>query len=76
MAASVDDVLAQALALQVNDRAALLERLAESLDRPDGVLDQQWLDEAHRRMQAFSRGEMRAIDAEAVWEEVGATSGR
>ncbi len=72
MAASVDDVLAQALALQVNDRAALLERLAESLDRPDGVLDQQWLDEAHRRMQAFSRGEMRAIDAEDVLKEMDA----
>lgn len=70
MAASVDDVLAQALALQVKDRAALLERLAESLDRSDAELDKAWIAEAHRRMEAFRRGEMHVHDAEEVLKEM------
>ena len=72
MAASVDDVLAQALALQVKDRAVLLEQLAESLDRPDSVLDQKWIEEAHRRMQSFQRGEMGAYEAEDVLKDMDA----
>lgn len=71
MAASAKAVLDQALKLPPNDRAALVENLILSLDKPDPYLDAQWLKEAEDRLAAYRSGELVAVDAEQVFAELG-----
>ena len=71
MSASAKSVLDQALKLPANDRAALVENLILSLDKPDPSLDAQWLSEAEDRLAAYHAGELEAVDAEQVFGELG-----
>jgi putative addiction module component (TIGR02574 family) len=71
MAASAKFLLDQALKLPANDRAALVENLILSLDKPDPSLDAQWLKEAEDRLAAYQSGELGAVDAEQVFSELG-----
>ncbi len=64
-------LLHQVLQLPSNDRAALVESLITSLDKPDPALDALWLKEAESRMAAYRSGELGAIDAEQVFTELG-----
>jgi putative addiction module component (TIGR02574 family) len=57
--------------LSPNERAALVETLLLSLDRPDPSLDALWLKEAEDRLAAYRFGELGAVDAEQVFAELG-----
>lgn len=69
MTAPAKSVLDQALKLPVNDRAALVESLILSLDKPDPSIDARWLKEAEDRLAAYQSGEVAAVDTEqvAIW---------
>jgi putative addiction module component (TIGR02574 family) len=71
MSASAESILAQALKLSANDRAALVENLILSLDKPDSSLDAAWLKEAEDRLAAYRSGELGAVDADEVFRELG-----
>ncbi len=71
MTDSAEALLHQVLQLPSNDRAALVESLITSLDKPDPALDALWLKEAESRMAAYRSGELGAIDAEQVFTELG-----
>jgi putative addiction module component (TIGR02574 family) len=71
MAASAKSILAQALKLSANDRAALVESLILSLEKPDASLDAAWLKEAEDRLAAYRSGELAAMDADQVFKELG-----
>ena len=71
MSASAENLLRQALQLPSDDRAALIEELITSLDKPDAELDALWLKEAESRMAAYRAGELVAIDSEEVFAELG-----
>lgn len=71
MSASTETLLRQALELPSNDRAALVEELLTSLDKPDPELDALWLKEAERRMAAYRAGDLGAVDADDVFAELG-----
>ena len=71
MTASAKSVLDQALKLSANDRAALVESLIFSLDKPDAALDTEWLREAEDRLTAYQAGDLGAIDAEQVFADLG-----
>jgi len=71
MTASAKIILDQALKLPANDRAALVENLILSLDKPDPSLDAQWLKEAQDRLAAYQSGELEAVDAVQVFSELG-----
>ncbi|MFZ4702979.1 MAG: addiction module protein [Candidatus Methylumidiphilus sp.] len=64
------EILNLALKLSVNDRAALVESLIMSLDKPDPLLDELWLKEAESRLKAYRSGELEAEDAELVFAEL------
>lgn len=68
---SAQSVLQQALRLSSIDRAALIEGLIASLDRPDDTLDTAWLKEAEDRMNAYRAGELTSFDADEVFAELG-----
>lgn len=71
MSASAKSILAQALKLSANDRAALVESLILSLETPDASLDAAWLKEAEDRLAAYRSGELAAVDADQVFKELG-----
>lgn len=66
-----EKLLHQAMKLPALERAALVEGLVESLDRPDPALDAQWLKEAESRIAAYRAGELAAVDAEEVFADLG-----
>jgi hypothetical protein len=70
MSISAEQLLRQALQLPSNERAALLDGLVMSLDRPDSSLDALWIKEATDRLAAYRSGELGAVDAEAVFAEL------
>ena len=71
MRTSAKTVMDQALRLPVNDRAALVDTLILSLDKPDPALDAEWLKEAEDRLSAYQSGELAAVDADDVFRELG-----
>ena len=71
MATSAKSLLQQALKMPPNERAALVETLLLSLDKPDPELDALWLKEAEDRLAAYHSGELGAVDAEQVFAELG-----
>lgn len=71
MPVSAEQVLRQAMQLSSLDRAALVEGLIASLDKPDPALDALWLQEAEDRIAAYQAGELAAIDVEEAFAELG-----
>ena len=71
MSVSTETLLRQALELPAIDRAALVEGLIASLDKPDPALDAMWLKEAESRLAAYRSGELSAVDADEVFAELG-----
>ncbi len=64
-------LLRQAMGLPALERAALVEGLVESLDKPDPTLDALWLKEAESRITAYRAGELEAVDVEEAFAELG-----
>ncbi|MGH8738012.1 MAG: addiction module protein [Burkholderiales bacterium] len=71
MTQSAEKLLHQAMKLPAPERAALVEGLVESLDKPDPALDALWLKEAENRIVAYRAGELDAVDAEQAFAELG-----
>ncbi len=71
MTTSPKSLLQQALRMSPNERAALVETLLLSLDKPDPEIDALWLKEAEDRLAAYHSGELGAVDAEQVFAELG-----
>lgn len=68
--ADLADVLKSALSLEVEDRAALAERLLASLeDLSPEEADHLWAEEAERRLQELRAGRARAIPAKEVHQK-------
>ena len=68
---TVEQIADEALALPSEARALLADRLVESLDpAEDGYIRQLWMREARRRVDEIRRGEVKAIPADEVFEQV------
>ena len=64
-------VIEEALSLPPAERAELADRLLTSLDSPpDRRIDELWAQEAEDRLDAFARGEIKAVSSS---EAFGAT---
>lgn len=71
MSEPAQNLLREALRLPANERAALVEQLSASLDKPDPLLDALWLKEAESRMAAYRAGELDTVDADTVFADLG-----
>ena len=61
----------EARRLPSKDRARLIRRLIASLDAGDDTdAEEQWLDEAERRLEAYQRGESAAVPGEEVFDAI------
>ncbi|MBM3462309.1 MAG: addiction module protein [Armatimonadetes bacterium] len=63
-----DEVTRQAMALTLQERAELAQRLLLSLDEaPESEIEQLWIEEAERRLDEYRKGAVRAIPAGEVF---------
>ena len=63
------DVLNEALKMPPVERAALVDRLLTSLDRPDDSIDKVWCTEIAARLRAYRSGAAPTISAQEVLAE-------
>jgi putative addiction module component (TIGR02574 family) len=61
-------ILKEALTLKPAEKAKLIDKLLSSLDKPDPEIDKLWAEEAENRIDAYERGEIRAVALEKVLE--------
>ena len=64
-----ENVLREALELPPIERAALVDRLLDSLDKPDEAIDQVWRKEIAARLRAYRSGTAATVSAEDVLAE-------
>ncbi len=65
--AGLEEVLRKALALDIQDRARLAERLLASLDElSEDEAEHLWAEEAERRLKEYRAGRAKAVSAEEV----------
>ena len=65
---SINEVLEQALELKANERSKLIDELLKSLDKPDVEIDEIWADEANNRLEAYRKGEIKAVPMENIFK--------
>jgi len=66
------ELLEEALSLPPADRAELADRLLTSLDsEPGDRIGTLWAAEAEDRLEAFERGEIKAVSAEDAFKAAG-----
>jgi putative addiction module component (TIGR02574 family) len=61
MSQASEALSAQASQLPPEERMEVVERILDSLDQPDAVLDALWAKEADDRLGAYRRGEVKAV---------------
>jgi len=62
-------ILKEAMTLKPAQRAALIDRLLSSLDQPDERILDLWAKEAESRIDAYERGEIKAVTLRKVLEK-------
>ncbi|MFA7571955.1 MAG: addiction module protein [Sulfurimonadaceae bacterium] len=67
---SINELLEQALTLNVNERTKLIDELFKSIDKPDEEIDQIWADEASKRLEAYRKGELKAVPMEKIFNRI------
>jgi putative addiction module component (TIGR02574 family) len=66
-----EEILAKALELSPMERAELIENLLSSFEFPSRKeMDALWAQEAENRIDAFERGNIEAIPAKNIFEEI------
>ena len=66
-----DKLVREALQLDPAERAAVIEELLSSLDKPDPDIDTKWAKEAEDRLSGYRAGEIEATSADEVLREFG-----
>ncbi|MCB1041570.1 MAG: addiction module protein [Acidobacteria bacterium] len=69
MTVSLKQIQAQALTLDAEDRAKLVDVMLQSLSEPRPEISEAWSEEIERRVAAFDRGEIATRPAEDVFAE-------
>ena len=67
--AAPNEILKEALTLNPTQQAELIDKLLTSLDKRDKEIDELWAKEAESRIDAYERGELKAVALEKVLEK-------
>ena len=64
------ELIEQAIALPVEERALVVDSLLRSLNPPQSAIDAKWTKEARRRLLELRSGMVETVPGEAVFERV------
>jgi len=64
------ELIEQAIALPVEERARVVDAMLRSLNSPQPEIDAQWATEAKRRLSELRSEEVEAVPGEAVFERI------
>jgi hypothetical protein len=64
--ADPNEILKEASTLNPAQKAWLIDRLLSGLDMPDKEIDALWAKEAESRIDAFEKGQLKAVTLETV----------
>lgn len=70
MSARTSEILKEVLSMPPEERAELADGILASLEPCDPRILELWAAEAEDRVAAFERGEIEAVSAESVFEEI------
>lgn len=70
MVTASDEMLKKLLTLPDGERARLAEQLLESLEPQSENNRKLWAEEAESRIEAFERGELKAVPGEEVFDRL------
>jgi len=66
----IKDLIIEAEALPVEERAIVADSLLRSLNRPDSEFDKKWAEVARVRQQEIREGKVETIPGEKVFEKL------
>jgi len=66
---SINDIIAEALTLKPQERYMLIEKLNESLNVPNPEVEQAWIEESRRRLEAYKNGTLKTVSYEEVFSK-------
>ncbi len=64
---TMNEIMKQVLELEPARRFELVEEILRSLDQPNPEIEQEWLEEAERRLAAYRRGNTLPVSAEQAF---------
>ena len=68
MPKQIEEVIAETMQFNLEDRAQLAGKLLLSLDEPtESEIERLWLDEAARRLAEFRQGKVKGVPADEVF---------
>ncbi len=66
---SLPEIIEEAMHLKPQDRYIIIESLIYSLNSPDKEIDEIWLQESQKRLQAYKEGSIKTLSYEQVFGE-------
>ncbi|MBF0502807.1 MAG: addiction module protein [Candidatus Riflebacteria bacterium] len=64
------DLIAEAIALPVEERAIVVDSLLNSLNPPESEIDKKWAAVAKRRLEEMHSGKVKGIPGEEVFQRI------
>ncbi len=66
----IDEIIATAESLPVEDRVLLIDYLLKSLNMPETEIDKQWMAIANRRLAELRNGTVKAVPGKEVFANI------
>ncbi|MCF6207164.1 MAG: addiction module protein [Sulfurovum sp.] len=64
---SLNDIIDEALSLKPQERYVIIENLINSLDMPDSKIEEAWIVESEKRVEALKKGKLEMISEEVFF---------
>jgi putative addiction module component (TIGR02574 family) len=64
------ELINEAVALPVEERALLVDSLLQSLDQPESAIDNEWASVANKRLAEMRSGKVQPIPGDEVFERI------
>ena len=63
----INDIIDEALTLTPKDRYLIIEKLNDSLSVPNPEVEEAWIEESKRRLEAYKNGTLKTVSYEEVF---------
>jgi hypothetical protein len=64
---SINEIINEALSLKPQERYMIIENLVKSLSQPNTEIDQLWIEESTKRVEAIKNGTLETVSYEDVF---------